>query len=51
MNLILKTLFPNKKYEVGKMIEFPEGNMFWAKIASIYQIFNIDYELFPKEEA
>ena len=50
MNLILKTLFPNKKYEVGKMIEFPEGNMFWAKIASIYQIFNIDYELFPKEE-
>ena len=29
-------------------MEFPAGNMFWAKIQAIYQIFNIKI-LYPKE--
>ena len=51
MNNILKILFPKKQYEIGKFIDFPEGNMFWAKIKSIHQIFNLANEdYFPKEK-
>ena len=31
------------KYKIGKKLEFPAGNMFWAKVKSIYQIFNEEY--------
>jgi lipopolysaccharide biosynthesis protein len=48
MNYILKKLF--KYYKIGKKIEFPVGNMFWAKINSIYQIFELDLKnVFPQE--
>ena len=43
MNNILQIIFPNNNYKVGKILDFPEGNMFWAKISSIYQIFNADF--------
>ena len=32
----------NKSLRIGEQIEFPVGNMFWAKGESIHQIFNID---------
>ena len=49
MNYILKKM--NKSFRVGKQIEFPHGDMFWAKVASNYQIFtlNLTNEI-PKEE-
>ena len=37
LNYLVKKL--SKSLEIGSKIEFPIGNMFWAKIASIYQIF------------
>jgi len=39
MNSILNKVFHN--YIIGEKINFPVGNMFWAKIKAIYQIFNI----------
>ena len=51
MNNILQIIFPNNNYKVGKILDFPEGNMFWAKISSIYQIFIGDfYEKIPGEK-
>ena len=51
MDIILKRLFPKNKFKVGTMIDFPEGNMFWAKISSIYQIFNTDFDdIIPEEK-
>jgi len=48
MNFILKSLFSHSK--VGKKLIFPVGDMFWAKIKSIHQIFGIQFKsLFPKE--
>ena len=48
MNFIASKLFPN--YKIGKLLNFPAGNMFWAKIEAIYQIFVIDInEYFPNE--
>ena len=46
MNFILKKIA--KKYKLGEKIDFPAGNMFWAKVKAIYQIFNIRIK-FPKE--
>ena len=46
MNLILKKL--SKMFKVGEKIDFPTGNMFWAKTKAIYQIFNIRLK-YPKE--
>ena len=41
MNYIIKNISP--KYRVSQnYFDFPEGNMFWAKIESIYQIFEIN---------
>ncbi len=49
INLILKRLFG--KYEVGNKLIFPSGNMFWAKVNAIYQIFGFRLiNLYPKEE-
>ena len=48
MNYLLKKL--NKSFRIGNKIEFPIGNMFWAKIKSIYQIFELDFKYeFPEE--
>ena len=48
MNFILKKIF--RKVRVGKKLIFPVGNMFWAKIKAIYQIFQINFlRLFPYE--
>ena len=46
MNDILKKIF--HKYIVGEKLIFPVGNMFWARIKAIYQIFNIRLQ-YPNE--
>ena len=46
MNFLLKKIFGYVK--IGDYFDFPAGNMFWAKIEAIYQIFNIRLR-FPKE--
>ena len=50
MNYLLKQL--TKSCRIGKKIEFPIGNMFWGKINSIYQIFDLNKIIndFPKEK-
>ena len=48
MNYILKYLSPRLK--VGNKLIFPMGNMFWAKVEAIHQIFELKFfEKFPKE--
>lgn len=48
MNYILKNLTPRVK--VGNKLIFPMGNMFWAKVEAIHQIFELKiFEKFPKE--
>ena len=52
MNYLLKQL--TKTFRIGKKIEieFPVGNMFWSKITSIYQIFDLNKIInkFPEEK-
>ena len=49
MNFIIKKL--SKSFRIGNNIEFPVGNMFWAKTDSIHQIFGIKLKkIFPKEK-
>ena len=51
INHILKIIFPNKYYKVGKYLNFPVGNMFWARTQAVYQIFdNSIINLAPKEK-
>ena len=40
LDKILEILFPNKNIRVGNIINFPAGNMFWARTNAVYQIFN-----------
>ena len=48
INFILGELFPG--FEIGNKIIFPSGNMFWAKVKAIHQIFDIKFmNKFPKE--
>ena len=48
MNYVLNKIFPG--YEIGNNLIFPLGNMFWAKVNSIHQIFKIRFlKKFPKE--
>ena len=48
MNFILKELFPG--FSIGNKLIFPNGNMFWAKISAIHQIFKIKFgKKFQKE--
>lgn len=48
INFLLNKISPG--YKVGNKIDFPAGNMFWAKTAAVYQIFNLDInELVPRE--
>ena len=37
MNVLINNIFPG--YKIGENIEYPYGNMFWAKIDSIHQMF------------
>ena len=41
MKYILKKLFPN--YRIGEKLDFPAGNMFWARTNSIFQIFEYNF--------
>ena len=50
VNHFLEILFPDKKIKVGEIIDFPVGNMFWARTKAIYQLFDDKViELCPKE--
>ena len=49
MNFLFDKLFPN--YQIGYLSNFPAGNMFWAKVKAIHQIFEYNFtEYFPNEE-
>ena len=49
MKFIISKLFKN--YSLGELLDFPAGNMFWAKINAIFQIFDFDFiQNFPKEK-
>ena len=44
-------MFPENTYEAGELLDFPSGDMFWAKINAIYQIFEIIIDdKIPNEE-
>ena len=50
VNYLLEILFPKKKIKVGNTLDFPVGNMFWARTKAIYQLFNDKIiNLCPKE--
>ena len=40
INRIFDILFPNLNLRAGNIMNFPVGNMFWARIGAIYQIFD-----------
>ena len=44
MKYLLQKLFHNFKLKIGEKIVFPVGNMFWAKINAIFQIFNENFK-------
>ena len=49
MKYILFKLFP--KYSIGLQLDFPAGNMFWARTSAIFQIFEFNFNKnFFKEE-
>ena len=49
MNFLSSKLFD--QINIGKLLEFPAGNMFWAKTKAIYQIFIYDLsKYFPIED-
>ena len=51
INSLLNNIFINNKYEIGNELDFPAGNMFWARVLAIYQIFEINiFDKFPKEK-
>jgi len=51
INFLLNASFPDKKYSVGNILEFPIGNMFWSRVEAIHQIFELNIEdKFPKEK-
>ena len=48
MQYILNKLFNN--YKIGNKLIFPAGNMFWARINAIYQIFEYNFNLYYFKE-
>ena len=49
IDFLATKLFSN--YKVGQLSNFPAGNMFWARIGAISQIFTYDFsEYFPVED-
>ena len=50
MNFIIKKIKP-KTLILPNYLDFPEGNMFWAKVNAVYQIFEINIiNKFPREK-
>ena len=39
INFLINQIFPG--YKIGKFLDFPAGDMFWAKFEAVYQIFKI----------
>ena len=37
---LFETLFPYMKLKIGNVLDFPIGNMFWARTSAVYQIFD-----------
>ena len=51
LNKLLRLLFPKRRLLINDALNFPSGNMFWARISAIYQIFNKKIIKFtPKEK-
>ena len=51
INFLLNTTFPDKKYQVGKILDFPIGNMFWSRVSAVHQIFELNIsDQFPTEK-
>lgn len=49
IDFLVSKMFTNCK--IGNQLNYPAGNMFWAKIAAIYQIFTYDFnQFFPNEK-
>ena len=49
MNFLSSKYFPD--YKMGELVNFPAGNMFWAKTKAIYQVFIYDFiEYYPSED-
>ncbi len=44
MNLLLNKIFPGYNIKKNLILIFPAGNMFWAKVDAIYQIFDQNIE-------
>jgi len=42
MNYLIRKLFG--EFKIGDKLDFPAGNMFWARSKAVYQIFNINLE-------
>ena len=40
VNYLFEILFKKMKIKVGQTLDFPDGNMFWARTEAIYQVFN-----------
>lgn len=40
INFLLNKIF--KGYQIGKLLDFPAGDMFWAKSKAVYQMFKFD---------
>ena len=49
MEQIIKQISPNLNIST-KNLDFPMGNMFWARVKSVYQIFKLNFNgQFPEE--
>ena len=49
MDFLASKLFPG--YKIGELSNFPAGNMFWAKVEAISQIFGYNFDIyFPNED-
>ena len=49
MNYILKIIFQN--YKIGNQLYFPAGNMFWARVKAVHQMFEYNFDkMFSREK-
>jgi len=50
-NKLLNKIFPGSAYNIGSKIEFPAGNMFWARTKAVHQMFEYPLEdKIPREK-